>query len=74
MKLGEWCQGVLRVGRDISAERWKVVDKNWVLVARVGKNEIGCEIAFGGDEGMEVGKTFKAEGREWTVKEVHWEG
>jgi hypothetical protein len=74
MKLGSWCQGVLRVGKDISAERWKFIDedKSWVLVARVGKNGIGCEIAVGDDESMETGKKIKAEGREWSVKEVHW--
>lgn len=75
MKLGYWCQGVLRVGKDISVERWKFIDdedKSWVLVARVGKNSIGCEIAFGNDESIEAGKTIEVEGRRWVVKEVDW--
>ncbi|KAE9979206.1 hypothetical protein EG328_001042 [Venturia inaequalis] len=74
VKLGSWCQGVLRVGKEISAERWKflVEEKSWVLVARVGEKSIGCEIAFGDDKSLEVGETIEAEGREWTVKEVDW--
>jgi Protein HRI1 len=74
MKLGSWCQCVLRVGKDISAERWKFTDeyKSWVLVARVGKNSTGCEVAFGDDESMEVGKTIEADGRKWSVKEANW--
>lgn len=72
MKLGSWCQGVLRVGKNISAERWKFIDedKSWVLLARVGENSIGCELAFGDDKSLEVGKTIEANGHAWSVKEV----
>lgn len=74
MKLGSWCQGVLRVGKEISAERWRFMDEEnrWVLVARVGKKSIGCEIAFGDDKSLEVGKMIGVEGLTWTVKEVDW--
>ncbi|QDS75451.1 hypothetical protein FKW77_004095 [Venturia effusa] len=74
MKLGCWCQGVLRVGKDVSAERWRYLkeDESWVLIARVGEKSIGCEIALRDDKSLEVGGMIEFGGREWTVKELDW--
>jgi hypothetical protein len=79
VRLGSYCQGVLRVGESICAERWTVGAEGdgvgnvgkWVLLARLGGGEVGCERLFAErDADLRVGVAFANGGREWVVTEV----
>jgi hypothetical protein len=79
VRLGRYCQGVLRIDDDFTAERWLFVDgekefengQGWKLLARVGKGKVGCEALIGeNDDGIVATKHLHSGGREWVVSEV----
>jgi hypothetical protein len=80
VRLGPYCQGVIRVGGSFCAERWKVGDEEseyagkWVLLARIGEGSVGCEGALGlDDKSITIGRGFVVDEREWRVTEADTE-
>lgn len=75
MRLGHWCQGVLRVGEEVWVERWRFVNEEergkWCLVVRVGDGKVGCEAVFHEDDDeLQVGGSVAVGGNDWKVTEI----
>ncbi|KAI5782670.1 hypothetical protein EDC01DRAFT_221973 [Geopyxis carbonaria] len=46
VRVGGWCQGIVKVGGDTTVERWmRGADVRWKRVARVGKEVVPCGVA-----------------------------
>jgi len=46
MRVGGWCQGVLKTGAETTAERWvRGADGKWSRVFRMGKELLPCGVA-----------------------------
>lgn len=75
IRLGRYCQGVLRVGDKFVVERWlwSVQAGTWKRVVRIGDGEIPCSLCCNEGGKLSVGNEFKpAEGGfHWRVEEVH---
>lgn len=69
--LGEYCQGFMRVGREITLERWKKTrDGQWRREFRLGNGELPCgkELLF--TSKIRVGEEVVLGGRSWKVVEA----
>lgn len=62
VRIGDWCQGILRQGEDVTVERWRKARS----VFRTGKGRLPCESAY---ELQRVGSTMVLDEREWVVNE-----
>jgi hypothetical protein len=80
VRLGSYCQGVLRVGDGFCAERWKVAsgedvgkdEGKWIPLAKAGEGSVGCEGVLDlDDRSVTVGRGFMVDGKEWKVTEVN---
>lgn len=47
VRIGRWCQGMVKGRRDAAptVERWRLGDKGWERVSRVGKEVLPCAVA-----------------------------
>ncbi|ETS81679.1 hypothetical protein PFICI_06681 [Pestalotiopsis fici W106-1] len=70
VKLGKYCQGLLRDGDAITAERWEWrQDRGWYMSKNVNKStQIPCEHVLD-NWNKAKGTTFEYSGRTWTVIE-----
>lgn len=75
IRLGGYCQGVLRVADRFVVERWLWSDKfrTWKRVVRIGSGELPCSIACNEVETLKEGSTVKATegGHVWSVEEMY---
>ncbi|KAL8304568.1 hypothetical protein RB597_004291 [Gaeumannomyces tritici] len=69
--LGRHCQGLIRVGEELGAERWQWrEDEGWRAAARIGTVPVPCEQAFTRlSELLEVGKELRDGNNVWEVVE-----
>ncbi|KAF2431207.1 hypothetical protein EJ08DRAFT_632498 [Tothia fuscella] len=79
MRLGEYCQGVKRVGKEFYAERWKYAysdqweEGKWCLLARIGDGDVGCEVLVNNidlGQKVRVGEDVDVEGCKWRIHEL----
>ena len=74
VRVGDWCQGILKAGDEITAERWHWTEaKGWERIARLGRGEsLRCELTLE-ESIIEEGKRYEYEGLGWEVVELyHW--
>ena len=82
-RVGDWCQGILKVGDAVTVERWqwtpattghiaRFSNGSWKRIARLGNGSLPCAVTFD-TEDLEEGKRIAAEALEWEVVELyHW--
>lgn len=69
--LGRYCQGLIRVGEQLGAERWQWREEGgWGAAARIGTISVPCEQIIGRlSELLEVGKELREGDNVWEVVE-----
>lgn len=73
LRLGQYCQGILRVGDRITAERWVWSDGDgWKRVARFGDDQLPAQahVLVDREDAWEVGGGVEHSGRVWKVVEA----
>lgn len=74
IRIGGWCQGVLRMGEGFTVERWERGGVGWERIFREGVGEVPCGVVCEGvGEGGREGEVVEFGGGVWRVVEV-WEG
>ncbi|KAF2153240.1 hypothetical protein K461DRAFT_320922 [Myriangium duriaei CBS 260.36] len=73
VRVGGWCQGILKVVRgeeaEVSVERWKKGDDgSWRRVMKVGRLWLPCAVAW--EKGLRLGQEVSYQGWEWKVVEA----
>ena len=76
VRVGGWCQGIIKVVRggeaEVSVERWKREEHGgWKRVVRLGRLWLPCAVTW--ERGMRRGGEVKYHGFEWRVVEVEEE-
>lgn len=81
VRVGQFCQGIVRVGGDITTERWEAdleedvadgqEERRWKRTGRTGSGFPPCSVTFR-PEIVGLGGTVAYDGVEWVVEEV-WE-
>lgn len=80
VRIGQFCQGIVQVGRAVSTERWEfdldsqqrgTGGRGWRRTARTGEQFLPCAVTFE-HEKVGLGGRVAYEGFEWVVEEV-WE-
>ncbi|KAM5538588.1 hypothetical protein V8D89_007617 [Ganoderma adspersum] len=71
VRVGQFCQGILRVGAVIVVERWAwTEDGGWELSARIGDGtDLPCDVTW--DGGLAAGDECSRNGVSWIAKEVY---
>ncbi len=77
IRVGQFCQGILRNGQDIVVERWRwdmggkggKGDAMWKRLVRMGQGQVPCNATFETSE-VAKGRVFELGGNKWTVEEV----
>ncbi|PSN60440.1 hypothetical protein BS50DRAFT_535969 [Corynespora cassiicola Philippines] len=71
VRLGKLCQGLLREGDEIRAERWEwEVGRGWKRTKRIGNGaKLPCNLILG-PQTLAEGQVFDHEGNKWTVMET----
>ncbi|KAK5017601.1 hypothetical protein LTR16_002717 [Cryomyces antarcticus] len=83
VRVGQWCEGIIRVGDEVSIERWKWVPKgqkiiaegttaegDWERQAKIGRIFLPCALTFV-KERVEVGNTVEVGGLTWDIMEKY---
>lgn len=77
VRVGQYCQGVMRVGEEFTAERWKWCDdrtgSGWKRQARIGDYWLPCGVAIGAEHVQDkkrVGTEVKFGEFLWIVVEL----
>ena len=70
VRLGQYCQGIMKEGDRITAERWEWKEGGWKRTVRIGSDALPCLKVL--DDGVEakVGDVVNVEGRGWKVVEA----
>ena len=87
IRVGGWCQGVLRVAGEMGVERWRygggdtVIDsldgkvepalRGWERVARVGEKSLPCQVTWDRFAELGEGKEVVSGGLKWSVVEKY---
>ncbi|MCJ1476982.1 hypothetical protein MMC13_005652 [Lambiella insularis] len=70
IRVGDWCQGISKVGEDVTVERWQWSRGwGWDRIARLGDQSLACEATFD-TAYLKEGNVFKHRGLEWKVVEL----
>ncbi|TBU37422.1 hypothetical protein BD309DRAFT_876479 [Dichomitus squalens] len=71
VRVGQFCQAILRDGPSIVVERWLwTADEGWKMLARIGEGaHLPCDLTWSG-EALASGDHCSKEGIPWVVKEV----
>ncbi|KAH9890124.1 hypothetical protein C8Q73DRAFT_706780 [Cubamyces lactineus] len=67
VRVGQYCQGIVRDGPTVSVQRWMWTDGAWTKVAQVGDFDIPCAATWAT---FNEGETREHNGDIWEVKEV----
>ncbi|PHH83016.1 hypothetical protein CDD82_3928 [Ophiocordyceps australis] len=74
IRLGRYCQGLLRSASGLTVERWRWNDAGgWAMVVRMGGERIPCSFAVGATT-AEMGQGIGAEFEGWMVVEAQGQG
>lgn len=74
VRVGQFCQGILRVGDAVAVERWEWRSEGgWTLSAKFGEERLPVEMLLGDMEGLVVGSVVKDGARSWNILEVERE-
>lgn len=74
VRVGQWCQGVLRSGENTSCERWCLQDAEseaagqWECVLRIGRGDLPCHVLWEG-HGLIDGEEIHSGGLVWRCEE-----
>ncbi|KAI5815150.1 hypothetical protein BZA77DRAFT_345101 [Pyronema omphalodes] len=62
VRVGAWCQGVMKIGNEVTAERWMRDRGGWRRIAKSGAGRLPCSIACldRDEEGGEGGKYLRS--------------
>lgn len=72
IRLGQYVQGIVVMGNEITAERWEwTKEGKWKRTKRVGRQMLPCAVLMG-TMGMGVGEVVRYGEFEWRVQEI-WE-
>jgi len=78
VRVGGWCQGIMKTGEEVTAERWaRGKEGGWERVARVGPGILPCMVAcMDRDESAGVGGRYwrQARGLGFVVEKTVVEG
>ena len=71
VRVGQFCQGILRLGSAIVVERWAwAQDGGWKLSARIGDGaDLPCDVTW--DGALATGDECDRNGVSWIAKEVY---
>jgi hypothetical protein len=69
---GQYCQGLLREGDAVSAERWQFSShgRGWEKILEIGAGGLPCQHVLLSANDLAEGQSFKFSGEEWKVVEV----
>lgn len=67
VRVGQYCQGIVRVDGVISVQRWLWTAGTWTNVGQVGDFDIPCDATWGD---VQEGDIVERGGAVWDVKEV----
>ncbi|RPD77351.1 hypothetical protein L226DRAFT_610684 [Lentinus tigrinus ALCF2SS1-7] len=68
-RVGQFCQGIVRDGKEVSVQRWARTDgEDWRKVAQIGDATMACEATW--KEHLKEGDQVHHDGFVWTVKSV----
>ncbi|OJT12843.1 hypothetical protein TRAPUB_10678 [Trametes pubescens] len=67
VRVGQYCQGIVRDGGDISVQRWLWTAGAWAKAGQVGGFDIPCDATWAD---VQEGDTVERSGAVWDVKEV----
>lgn len=46
VRVGSWCQGILKVGDELTIERWQWINLKWDRIVRIGDGALPCDATF----------------------------
>lgn len=80
VRIGQWCQGILKIGNDLSVERWEYCEGSpgdqtgWQRLVKIGELEMPCPSTFTpADLALHGANTVSADGVRWTlVEKFEW--
>lgn len=72
VRLGQFCQGLLRDGDEITVERWEEGDEGWKKTVMMGQRALACEKAVKEETEWCEGATVEVDGYLWKVVETGW--
>lgn len=73
VRVGSWCQGILKTGDNITVERWQAQDPKsgkWNQIIKLGSAILPCERTFS-VEGLENGNLITSNDLQWKIIEKH---
>lgn len=71
IRLGQYCQGILRAGDGVTVERWEWrLEEGWERSARFGEGQLPVSALVGPTGVVEVGGEIEDGGRIWKVVEA----
>jgi hypothetical protein len=71
VRLGQYCQGLLRDGDEISLERWEL-NGEWKKTVAMGPKGLPCGQVVKEEVEWAEGATVQVEGYAWAVVETAW--
>lgn len=69
VRVGQFCQGILRVGSEVSVERWEWKEGSWEIRVRMGTMGLPCIMGMEPGD-LKVGRTISRAQGDWTVMEL----
>lgn len=80
VRIGQWCQGLLKIGDETTVERWEyvagetkegeVAEGDWTRCVRLGQRFLPCAVTFKAEE-LAPGSVVKHEEMVWVVQEKY---
>lgn len=74
VRVGQYCQGVLRIGDKFVVERWQWVARvqTWKRVVRIGDGELPCALACNSGPELTLGAQYQSDKGDfhWKVEEL----
>lgn len=69
VRVGQFCQGIMRVGGEVAVERWVWGEDHWKRTVRMGKGSLPCGEAMQSTK-LKLGGKIPCGEQEWTVIEL----
>ena len=68
IRVGQYCQGMLRRGDDVSCERWCLLDGQWHCVFKTGEASLPCAVLWERED-LVVGDEIESDRLTWRCEE-----